>query len=172
MKHQVNPRELLHVITLYRNILVQQLYDLFPMYDELKIDAAIRYLIQRERVQKEEDMISCYFDQSPVDETMIKALWILSNFNKKYGVQEHWLSNYPGLIYFYMNGDYYEIVHARDGHEKMLLHYGEKEEDAKKIVLIDTEMQKNKIILPNLQGFCMVNDSNLIFYKVRREGNV
>lgn len=169
MRHQVDPGELLPIITLYRNILVPQLYDLFPTYEEVKIDAAIRYLIQKERVQKEEDMISCYFDQSPVDETMIRALWILANFNRKYGIQEHWVSNYPGLIYFYMHGDYYEIVHARDGYEKMLLHYGEKEEDSKKIVLIDTESQKDNITLPNLQGFCMVNGNNLSFYKVKKE---
>lgn len=167
MKHQVDPSELLYVITLYRNILLPQLYDLFPMYEKIKIDAAIRYLIQKERVQKEDDIISCYFNQTPVDETMVRALWILSNLSKKYGIQEHWLSSYPGLIYFYMGDDYYEIVHARAGYEKMLLHYG-KDEDAKKIVLIDTELQKDNIILPNLQGFCMVQGNNLFFYKVRK----
>lgn len=169
MKHQVDPEKLLHVITLYRNIMTGQLYGLFPADEKEKIDAAIRYLIHKQRVQKEEDMISCYFDQTPVDEIMIRALWILSNFSKKYGIEEHWLSNYPGLIYFYMKNDYYEIVHARDGYEKMLLHYGKKEEDAKQIVLIDSESQKDKIVLPNLQGLCMVHGENVLFYKARKE---
>ncbi|WP_326975356.1 DUF5697 family protein [Caproicibacter sp. BJN0012] len=160
-------QELVRVITLYKTLACEQIYRLFPG-KESSIKNLLSVLIKQRRIFYNPDAsrlsASPECDAAP-DMGMIAAFWVLLDFIDR--VEYHTASDFPVKISFFCDGEMYEIVRIAFGQEVLITHALPKEDDARRIILVDCPKQIEVIHISGIAGFCTVDpDGATHYYKL------
>ena len=105
-----------------------------------------------------------YFDRG-----MITAFWILLDFWEKAIFNS--TASYPAKIDFITEDDYFDIIVAERGQEKMLNVFYSKVHDPtiKHLVAVESEEQMARLNFKGISAFCIVDNEGYVSY-YRNEG--
>ncbi len=157
---------LLRLLTNYHALRYEQILQLFPRnHDSLK--SFITSLTKQGRIyhDKEKGLLCDTPDSanSP-DYGTIAAFWILLDFKK--AIIYHTSGEFPIKLHFFANDEVYEIIHVPIGQEILINHVCNTfpPSDSKRLVLLESEHQANKISIPGVIAFCLVDSDGKVSY--------
>ena len=164
--------QLLQEISMYPGVLEQQLIRFHPGKDTI-VKGLLSQLIRQGRIHCEQDnsyYISGSFVKSK-DYAMIKAVWVLLDFLDH--VEYHSVSDFPVKVVFFADGEEYEVICVRQGHEVLINQAMRrlKEEYSRRIVIVDSPDQISALDFPSITGFCMVDLCGAVKYYRLRKGD-
>lgn len=161
--------ELIRTISLYKSLTSEQVYRLFPGKEE-SIKNLLTQLIKQKRMvySPGTDHISAgeEYDERP-NSSIITAFWVLLDFIDK--TEYHTASDFPVLISFFSQDEFYEIVHVPHGQEIMLNHaMAAKEKDPpRRLIIVDHPDQIPNINICGTIAFCIVSaEGKVNYYKL------
>ncbi len=160
---------LLRLISLYPGLLEKQLLRFFPE-KEGKIKLLLSHLKRQGRILKTEGGGHfLYTEASPQgDSSLIRAVWVLIDFLDR--AEFHCISDFPVKLVFFAGGELYEIIHIPMGQEILINQalFRSKEQGSRRIVLVDSPEQIDRVEFPGISGFCTVTDAGQVNYFKRR----
>lgn len=163
--------ELLHLISLYPGLLEKQLLRFFPEKEE-KVKLLLSHLKRQGRILETEKGHFLYTGASPQgDSALIRAVWILIDFLDR--AEFHCISDFPVKLVFFAGGELYEIIHIPIGQEALITQALSqlKEQGSRRIVLVDSPEQIDRVKFPGISGFCTVTDAGQVNYFKRRNNH-
>jgi len=151
--------ELLRTLAEYKALRLEQALRLFP-------GPVISYLRRQRRILSSPDgIIAISEDISPNPGTE-KAVWLLLDFIDR--VDYHAAGDFPVTLYFFLGEELYEAVYIPPGQETLICHaMAAHEASSKRICIIESTDQIEKIDFPGISGFCTVNEAGEIQYYQR-----
>lgn len=160
--------DLLRTITMYRTLLEEQIYRLYPGKEKVTKNL-LSHLVRQGRVHHDpENKRYSVLADFETDSGMMKSLWILIDFIEK--VEFHTASDFPVKISFLAGGEMYDIIHIPYEQEQLMNHaLSEKNEfPPRRILLVDDPEQIPNIHVSHVAGFCAVNedDGTIQYYKL------
>ncbi len=164
--------ELLRTVTMYKCLLEDQLYRLYPGKEQI-VKNLLTHLTKQGRIyhNPQARRYSANKDcDSVIDRGMTAAIWILLDFIDR--VEYHSISDFPVKICFFARGELYEIIHVPFEQEVLINHAageksGENDYSAKRIILVDRPEQINDIKIANVTCFCDVSpDGSVRYFKL------
>jgi hypothetical protein len=154
--------EILEFLDTYGVLRYEYLKKIFPWSDKV-----VHYLLKKQRIFKilGGDYIST--DKNPrIDKCLIAALGVLVDLSTK--VQSHARATAPAQISFTTHaGDYYEIVYVAQDMEAMVTTLFKKQDGAditKRIVIVEDKNQMERLQLPEVASFALVNPNGCLSY--------
>lgn len=164
----VETKEILRAITTFKALKYDQVKML--LYGKEQTSGVIlRNLFRQKRIYYEPASgIVADSQQSAekLDMNLINAFWVFLEFNDK--AEYYNIGDYPSLISFFANEEHYEIIRAVYGNE-MTLNFAlsKNVNGAKRLIVIDSQEQINKLKIPNLLCFCTVSQDGAVqFFKI------
>ncbi len=157
-------KEIVRVITLYKTLVSEQIYRLFPG-KESSIKNLLSILIRQGRIFYDPAVNRLSANQeccAAPDMGMIAAFWVLLDFIDR--AEYHTASDFPVKISFFCDGELYEIIYIPFGQELLLTHALSGKEDTRMIILVENPEQIEIIHIPGVAGFCSVDQSGATHY--------
>lgn len=157
-------KEIIRVITLYKTLVSEQVYRLFPG-KENSIKKLLSILIRQGRIFYDTTANRLSANQecnAAPDMGMIAAFWVLLDFIDR--AEYHTASDFPVKISFFCEEELYEIIYIPLGQELLLTHALCGKEDARRIILVESPEQIETIHMPGIVGFCSVDQSGATHY--------
>lgn len=156
---------LLREISMYPGILEGQLSCFHPGKEDA-VRNLLAHLKRQGRTMEAEGGGYYPYGESPraPDSSMVRAVWILLDFIEK--VEFHSSADFPVKIVFFSSGEMYEIVYVAAGQEALVSHALKqiREEDSRRIVLVDEAGQIPMLDFPGITGFCTVDPAGQVSY--------
>ncbi|MCL2105676.1 MAG: DUF5697 family protein [Oscillospiraceae bacterium] len=151
--------DLLRTLAEYKTLRLEQALRLFP-------GPVISYLRRQGRIcDRPEGRIAASEDVSP-DPGAEKAVWLLLDFIGR--VDYHAAGDFPVTLYFFLGEELYEVVYIPPGQETLICHaMAAHQASSKRICIIESTEQIEKIDFPGISGFCTVNEAGDIQYYQR-----
>ena len=149
--------ELLRILGEYKTLQMAQALRLFP-------EPVISYLRKQRRIHiSPKGLITASEDISP-DPGAQKAVWLLLDFIDR--VDYHAAGAFPVTLYFFLGEELYEVVYIPPGQETLICHAlsGPVDSAGKRIVILESTEQIEKISFPGISGFCTVSDAGEVQY--------
>lgn len=90
------------------------------------------------------------------DQALVRAVWVLLDFIER--ADYHAPADFPVKLVFFADGEMYEVAYAAEGQEALVCHAlrGNKG-GSRRIVLLDSPVQIDRIDCPGLSVFCTVS---------------
>jgi hypothetical protein len=157
--------QILHLLSVYRVLLVTQLEKLYPELSKDKLLLLIRRLEKNGRIvyTKENGMLQYSKDCIPSPST-ITAFWVLLDFAPE--VIYHTVSDFPSALSFYTADNSYDVIYAAQGKELPLtLALSNWHEDSpKRLVIVELTEQIPLLQFPGIIAYCTVDSQGTITY--------
>jgi hypothetical protein len=151
--------ELLRMLGEYKTMQMAQALRLFS-------EPVISYLRKQRRIFVGHDGRIAESEDIILDSGAQKAVWLLLDFLDK--IDYHAAGVFPITLYFFLGEKLYEVVYIPPGQETLICHaLAGQESAAKRIVIIESTDQIEKIHFPGISGFCTVSDAGEIQYYQR-----
>lgn len=128
------------------------------------IKTVVDHLFKDRRLTKVGEQIALDMDaiNNPIN-GMKKALRVFSEFYPK--AEYYTGEDYPGMFCFFADGIEYEILYAAPGQENIVNKVCElPDEPPKRLVVIESMNQIDKLKAQNTVAFCLVDDDGVIHY--------
>jgi len=163
--------ELLRIVTMYRCLYEDQLLKLYPGKENV-IKNLLTHLAKQGRVFYNPRLCRYAANKecdSKIDQGMIAAIWVLLDFIEK--IDYHAASDFPVKLTFFTDGEAYEVIHIPNEQEHLISHALENkalQEDviARRLVLVESAEQIDRITIANVSGFCNVaTDGTIRYYR-------
>ena len=121
-------------------------------------DNLLKYLLRQGRIYTSPNTADIFFDNSacPIDREMLAALWVYADFSDR--AEYHYAGEFPVKIMFFADATAFEIIYVPEDRETLINCASMKlDEDSKRIVIIETVEQIDKLDIPNTAAYCLVN---------------
>lgn len=164
--------EIIHLLSLYHVMSVQQLCKLYPEVSKETIYTLIKKLRKSGRVtyEKEKEWLFYGTDTSFYSTMFLSALWVLLDFIPH--VTYHTVGEFPVVLTFFMNTVRYDVIYIQKEKELLIngiFSLGKEKEEVKRLVIIEEKNQIKQICFPLIQAFCMVSEKGVVQY-LKRQG--
>jgi len=151
--------ELLRMLGEYKTLQMPQALQLFP-------EPVISYLRKQRRIQVSPHGYITAIEGTTPTPAAQKAVWLLLDFFD--GMDYHAAGAFPVTLYFFLGEELFEVIYIPSGQETLICHaLNSRETAAKRIVIIESTEQIEKISFPGISGFCTVSDAGKIQYYQR-----
>lgn len=162
--------DLLRIVTMYPGLSEHQLLCFHPGKED-KSTALLSHLVRQGRIFHNDS--GGYFPAgSPpkTDQALVRAVWILLDFIER--ADYHAPADFPVKLVFFADGELYEVAYAATGQEALVSHAlrGNKG-DSRRIILLDTPAQIDKIDCPGISVFCTVSANGQTQYFKKAGGS-
>lgn len=164
-------RELVRLITTYKNLSTDQLLKYFSnltpeifekLADRLSKEGRIYFDKPNHRIK--------YQKETPEDPAIFAAFWVLLDFIKD--TSFHTIGDVPASITFFHKNEIYDICFVPVGKEiltNQLFTASCPQEQSKKLVILEDMKQASSFTSPNIQAFCLVDSlGNTQYFKKER----
>ena len=159
----ISKQEIIKLLSIVGVMDMEDLGRLFP--DSIGvIGTVVNHLFRERRLTKVGNQIALEMDaiNNPIT-GMKKALCVFSEFYPK--AEYYTGEDYPGMFCFFADGIEYEILYAASGQENIVNKVCElPEEPPKRLIVIESMEQIDKLNVQNTAAFCLVDDSGAIQY--------
>jgi len=154
------------LISMFERIQKNQLVKLFE--NEKFAYKLIKKLISKKKIFESEDKRFLSTSQEYLEkpnESMRKSIWVLIDFIDK--IDFYSVSNFPCQIVFISKNELYEIIYIKSGEEMIINQYCKinRNEDIKRIIVIDNLEQIRRINIETAISFCLVKGNKTDYYK-------
>ena len=149
--------EILRYITTYHCIMRNHLLRIYPD-KEKQIDNLLKYLLRQGRIYTGPNSADIFFDNSecPMDREMLAALWVYADFADR--AEYHNSGEFPVKIMFFADATAFDIIYVPEDRETLINCASmQLDEDSKRIVIVETVEQIDKLNIPNTAAYCLVN---------------
>ena len=152
--------ELLRMLGEYKTLQMAQALRLFP-------GPVISYLRKQQRICVRPDGLIAASEDITHDPGTEKAVWLLLDFIGR--VDYHAAGAFPVTLHFFLGEELYEAVYIAPGQEALVCHAlaGHDEPAGKRICIVESVEQIEKIHFPGISGFCTMDDTGGIQYYQR-----
>ena len=162
--------DLIELITTYKVLKKEQVFKSIKNKDDNVKMSIIKLLQRDDKIYIYNDICSATEKWTEFyDRGMITAFWILLDFwdNAIFNSA----ASYPAKIDFITQEDYFDIIVAEKGQEKMLNVFYSKVHDStiKHLVAVEDEEQMAKLTFKGISAFCIVDNNGNVYY-YRNEG--
>ena len=86
-----------------------------------------------------------------MDKGLLAAIWVLADFIDR--AEFHSVGDFPAKLIFFADGEVYEVIHAANGKEAL--------------ILVDKPEQIPELEIPNVRGYCTVSPEGEVQYYQR-----
>lgn len=161
--------DLLKNITMYKTLTETQVLRLYPGKESV-IKNLLNHLTRQGRIYRNPDKqrVSANAEcDGRIDYGLVSAVWVLIDFIDK--IQSHFACDFPVKISFFTEDEAYEIIHVPYEQEIMMKRAlsSDIQSNARRIVIVDSVEQIDKIDIPSITGFCTVSsDGTVEYYKL------
>lgn len=162
--YDVEAAGILRDLSMYKVLTKEQLMRLYPG-KERKIEKLLPYLRKQCRVWK----VDNFYCTSPemvndIDYSMFLAVWVLIDFIDQ--VTFHAAADFPAKLFFYVEGEIYEVIYAGVGRETLINYLGSSQSQSytNHLILVDKPEQIMELSIPNTCGYCTVSPTGEVEY--------
>lgn len=164
--------ETLRCISEYKTMLPEQVYRLFPEYDQAFAKSILTRLIQRRRVFYNSAMgfLAASDTITLPDKGMLAALWVM--LERISEISYHSPSNYPVQICYIAGDELHDIIHVGPGEELLVSHAlsAAVSEEHTRTIIVESLEQIKEIDCPGNVRFCVVGREGQVKYYRKKEG--
>lgn len=149
--------EILRYVTTYHCITRNHLLRIYPDREK-QIDNLLKYLLRQGRIFTSPNTADIFFDNSecPLDREMLAALWVYADFSDR--AEYHYAGEFPVKILFFADATVFDIIYVSEDKEALINCAAmQLDEDSKRIVIVETMEQIDKLTIPNTAAYCLVN---------------
>ena len=149
--------EILRYVTTYHCITRNHLLRIYPDREK-QIDNLLKYLLRQGRIFTSPNTADIFFDNSecPLDREMLAALWVYADFSDR--AEYHYAGEFPVKILFFADATAFDIIYVPKDKEALINCAAmQLDEDSKRIVIVETMEQIDKLTIPNTAAYCLVN---------------
>ena len=155
--------EILRYVTTYHCITRNHLLRIYPD-KEKQIDNLLKYLLRQGRIFTSPNTADIFFDNSEcccnpitaMDREMLAALWVYADFSDR--AEYHYAGEFPVKILFFADATAFDIIYVPEDKEALINCAAmQLDEDSKRIVIVETMEQIDKLTIPNTAAYCLVN---------------
>ena len=152
--------ELLRTLGEYKTLQMPQALRLFS-------EPVISYLRKQRRIYISPGGLIAASEDAAPDPGAQKAVWLLLDFIDR--VDYHAVGAFPVTLYFFLGEELYEVIYVPPGQETLICHALSVQVDpaGKRIIIIESINQIEKISFSGISGFCTVSDAGGIQYYQR-----
>lgn len=180
MEFYWNPNEMagqvLEVIRKYNVMAYEQVCAFFPG-EEKAAGRAVRKLEKNRQVLRNPYTglyASSEFAYSLKDGGTIQCLWVLADMLGKKPVEGHYLAekeDYPVRVIFFSSQEIYDILYVGAGDLKLVngIFAKGKRQGENHIVVVEDSSLIGQIEIPNVIGFCVVQEGSVEYYRRTKE---
>ena len=161
-------KEIINILSMYQALSYEQLYKFLSNKSKQAIEGMLKRLHRGNRLYSDRENGYVYYNKdlkNKADTGILQAVWLLLEFLDK--VTYHTKSSYPAIIFFMTEKSSFEIVKVAYGEETALNAYFigcNREDDTKRIIIVDDVKQIPGISIPNIAGYCTVSHDGQVNY--------
>ena len=163
-EHESHLSGITRLVSMYQAISTGQINRFYPELPRDKLMLLVRRLEKNGRIayDAERELLLYTKDHSP-DPSMIKALWVLTDFAD--ALTYHTISDFPVTLTFYTDSDAYAVIHVPPEKEMLMNHALSLKGGAeKRLVIVDGTEQIPLLTFPDIAAFCTVTDTGQVQY--------
>ena len=163
-EHENHLSGITRLVSMYQAISTEQINRFYPELPRDKLMLLVRRLEKNGRItfDPERELLLYTMDCTP-DPSMMKALWVLTDFVD--ALTYHTISDFPVTLTFYTDSDAYEVIHVPPEKEMLMNHALSLKEGAeKRLVIVDSTEQIPLLTFPDIAAFCTVTDTGQVQY--------
>lgn len=157
--------EMLRTLSLYKTLLEEQVYRLFPDKKRPAIHTLVERYIKDGRIYRDAKrrLLSCV-PEPELDIGMIKSFWILLDFQNE--VEYHSTGDFPVKLFFFVRAEMYEVIYIQPDQEALISQAlaNKADDEGKKIIVIESLNQLPHISCANVSGYCLVEGHGATHY--------
>lgn len=152
--------EIKQLLKEYRVLCAEQLYAWFSEKDRRMVGNMLSYLRRSGQLVSDPSGALLALNKPELakgrDEKRIAAFWVLTKFAGR--VEYHACGEYPSQLFFFMEGEEYEIVYVPYGGEGLMnaLFARWEKEGARILVIVESPEQIEGLEIPGADWFCTV----------------
>ena len=142
----------------------------FTQLDKSVLSTVLTQLQRENRLIRSENMVALTAQTlENKRDGVIESMWVFTDFFPR--VEYYTKGEYPAVVCFFADGAEYEIIYVPQGQE-YIVNKAISSGDAppKRLAVIESTGQIEKICVPNLTAYCIVNtDGHTVYYKRKDE---
>lgn len=171
--YEEETEEIIWCLSVYKTMLPEQIYRLFPEYDPAMAKSVVTKQIHKRRIfyNRTLKFLAAREDITLPDRGMIAAIWVMLAHQP--GVSLHIPGDYPVKLCFLLGDKLHEVIYAAPGEELLIGHAltAKDGEGQTRIIVVEDPAQIEELFYSGDAKFCTVSPDGEIGFIRKKECN-
>lgn len=171
--YEEETEEIIRCLSIYKTMLPEQVYRLFPEYDTAVAKSVLTKQIHKRRIfyNAALNFLAAREDITRPDRGMIAAIWVMLAHQPN--VSFHVSGDYPVKLCFLIGEELHEVVYAAPGEELLIGHAltAKGGEGQTRIIVVEAPGQIDDLFYAGDAKFCTVSPDGQIEFIRKKECN-